>query len=242
MVAVHARGPRAGDHGAGQVLNGLVPELFVEPEYSAAFQSLVARLLVSEVPTGWRDERRPLRAAGSCWPSRATSATPALSAGSSASPRPRRSGPVDLRTVRAGHGPPRPARRPPRHGPVRALRRPRGHGGRDCRRRRSRRGSAAHAVRRRRARAAPRLRPGDQQAPTVRGRGGGAAPPGAAHRGSGRETSSLRCAFAAPDPSHAARAPARPRDGWSWRGIPERSSALVATAPSHVTGDRDPRP
>lgn len=31
--------------------NGLVPELFVEPEYSAAFQSLVARLLVSEVPT-----------------------------------------------------------------------------------------------------------------------------------------------------------------------------------------------
>ena len=41
--------------------NGLVPELFVEPEYSAAFQSLVARLLVSEVPHGLRDQRPLLR-------------------------------------------------------------------------------------------------------------------------------------------------------------------------------------
>ncbi|MCG7424058.1 enoyl-CoA hydratase/isomerase family protein [Kocuria rhizophila] len=31
--------------------NGLVPELFVQQEYSTAFQSLVARLLVLEVPT-----------------------------------------------------------------------------------------------------------------------------------------------------------------------------------------------
>lgn len=31
--------------------NGLVPELFVEPEYTAAYQRMVARFLVSEVPT-----------------------------------------------------------------------------------------------------------------------------------------------------------------------------------------------
>lgn len=31
--------------------NGLIPELFVEPEYTPAYQRLVARFLVSEVPT-----------------------------------------------------------------------------------------------------------------------------------------------------------------------------------------------
>jgi enoyl-CoA hydratase/carnithine racemase len=31
--------------------NGLVPELFVDPEYTAAYQRMVARYLVSEVPT-----------------------------------------------------------------------------------------------------------------------------------------------------------------------------------------------
>jgi enoyl-CoA hydratase/carnithine racemase len=31
--------------------NGLVPELFVEPEYTPAYQRLVARVLVSDVPT-----------------------------------------------------------------------------------------------------------------------------------------------------------------------------------------------
>jgi enoyl-CoA hydratase/carnithine racemase len=31
--------------------NGLIPELFVEPEYTASYQRLLARFLVSEVPT-----------------------------------------------------------------------------------------------------------------------------------------------------------------------------------------------